>query len=457
MSGLGLIIVFIISIVAMIVLISKFNVHPFISIMAIALAMAIIVGIPITEIPGVIGSGFSGIFSSIGIVIILGALIGNILEQTGAAIKLADMVVEKVGEKRPELAIMIMGWIVSIPVFCDSGFVILNPIRKAMSRKTGASSVAMTVALSAGLYSTHVYVPPTPGPIAAAGSLGVGNNLLLVIVLGALVSIPGMFFALLYSKYIGKKVTSSDEISDKEIIQEYEDIVKEQDLPSGFLSLAPILAPILLMALSSLAVVLKMDSWFGDLLLFLGNPVIALAVGLIFAVILMKNTNNLKEFNQITEETLKVVGPILFVTGAGGVLGKVISTAGFVEYIEQNAASISKVGIFFPFLISAILKTAQGSSTVAITTTASIMGAYNESNTMMQALGMTSPTSAALVVLAIGAGAMTVSHANDSYFWVVTNLGGLEPEDGYKTQTVMTLIMGVTGMVSVYLLNLFLG
>lgn len=457
MSGLGLIIVFIISIVAMIVLISKFNVHPFISIMAIALAMAIVVGIPITEIPGVIGSGFSGIFSSIGIVIILGALIGNILEQTGAAIKLADMVVEKVGEKRPELAIMIMGWIVSIPVFCDSGFVILNPIRKAMSRKTGASSVAMTVALSAGLYSTHVYVPPTPGPIAAAGSLGVGNNLLLVMVLGALVSIPGMFFALLYSKYIGKKVTSSDEISDKEIIQEYEDIVKEQDLPSGFLSLAPILAPILLMALSSLAVVLKMDSWFGDLLLFLGNPVIALAVGLIFAVILMKNTNNLKEFNQITEETLKVVGPILFVTGAGGVLGKVISTAGFVEYIEQNAASISKVGIFFPFLISAILKTAQGSSTVAITTTASIMGAYNESNTMMQALGMTSPTSAALVVLAIGAGAMTVSHANDSYFWVVTNLGGLEPEDGYKTQTVMTLIMGVTGMVSVYLLNLFLG
>jgi GntP family gluconate:H+ symporter len=166
MSGLPLIIVFVLAIIVMIVAISKFKVHPFLAIMGVSLILAILAGIPfvdtvgedgetISGIPSVIGAGFSSTFSSIGIVIILGALIGSILEQTGAALKLADMVIKLVGSKRPELAIELMGWVVSIPVFCDSGFVILNPIRKSIVKRTGASSVAMTVALSAGLYISH--------------------------------------------------------------------------------------------------------------------------------------------------------------------------------------------------------------------------------------------------------------------------------------------------------------
>ena len=224
MTGLPLIIVFVLAIIVMIVAISKFKVHPFLAIMGVSLILAILAGIPFVDktvdgktvagIPTVIGQGFSGTFSSIGIVIILGALIGSVLEKTGAALKLADMVIKIVGKKHPELAIELMGWVVSIPVFCDSGFVILNPIRKALVKRTAVSSVAMTVALSAGLYISHVFIPPTPGPIAAANTLGVGDNLLLVMGLGVLCSILPLIAGLMYAMYIGKKIKSQDEIED---------------------------------------------------------------------------------------------------------------------------------------------------------------------------------------------------------------------------------------------------
>ena len=457
MSGVALIITFIIAIAIMIVAISKWNVNPFLALMGISLLLAIVVGIPLKDIPGTIGSGFSGIFSSIGIVIILGALIGTILEKTGAALKLAEMVVRLVGQKHPQLAMEIMGWVVSIPVFCDSGFVILDPIRKALRKKTQFSSVAMTVALSAGLYTSHVLIPPTPGPIAAAGTLGIGNNLFMVILMGTVISIPSLVVAYFYANYIGKRVKSADEIGEDLDSQDYEELLKSfGSLPNGFLALAPILVPILCMALGSLSNALKWAGNLGTLCTFIGTPIIALTIGLFFGIILLGQKGILKDFNVMTTETLKVVGPILFITAAGGVLGKVISSAGFVTYMKENAAALSMVGIFFPFLISAILKTAQGSSTVAITTTAGIMGSFVESGSMMSALGLTSPMAAVLTVMAIGAGAMTVSHANDSYFWVVTNFGRLKPEDGYKTQTMVTLLQGITCMIFIWIFSLIL-
>ena len=184
MTGVPFVVVFILAIIVMIVMISKFKIHPFLSIMLVSMVLGLIGGIPwvntsdadgntINGIATVIGSGFSSTFTSIGIVIIFGAMVGSFLEATGAALKLADMVVKLVGPKHPELAIELMGWVVSIPVFCDSGFVVLNPIRKALVKRTGASSVAMTMCLSAGLYASHVFIPPTPGPIAAANTLGV--------------------------------------------------------------------------------------------------------------------------------------------------------------------------------------------------------------------------------------------------------------------------------------------
>ena len=458
MTGIPLIIAFVVAVVLMIVAISKWKVHPFLSIMAVSVLLALVAGIPLVKtgdtngIADVIGAGFSGTFSSIGIVIILGALIGSILEQTGAALKLADMVVKLVGKKNPELALQLMGWVVSIPVFCDSGFVILDPIRKALVKRTGKSSVACTVALSCGLYISHVFIPPTPGPIAAANTLGIGDSLLLVIGLGVLCSIFPLVAGYFFAKFIGKKVKSADEIaaSNNEVVKTYEELVASYGkLPGGFNALAPIVIPVILMALGTIGKQVGITGFALDLLTFLGTPIISLAVGTIFAILQLALAKKMGDFYKITNDTLKTVGPILFVTAAGGVLGKVISSTTMVDYIKENANFLMDLGIFFPFLLAAILKTAQGSSTVAITTTAGIMAP------MMASLGLDTPVLAALTVMAIGAGAMTVSHANDSYFWVVTNFGEMTPDQGYKTQTVLTLVMGVASIIGIFLVSLF--
>ena len=451
--------VFVAVIALMIFSISKLKIHPFLSILGCALLLALIMGIPLRSIADVIGKGFSTIFASIGLVIILGTLIGLVLERSGAALTLAESVLRLLGKRHPQLAIMLIGWIVSIPVFCDSGFVIVNPIRKWMSRKSGVSSVTMTVALAAGLYVAHVFIPPTPGPVAAAGLVGLGDNLMLVILVGAALSIFPLAAAYIFANRVGRKVHSSDEEEDVDIQEVVGDSKKR---PSTLLSILPIILPIVFMGAGSLVSVLKLEGTVADIFFFLGKPVIALAVGVICSLPLLryiaeeKKEKSSQSLYGITENALRTAGPIVFITAAGAVLGQVIYDAGFVELIKANANVFSTLGILFPFIIAAILKTAQGSSTVAMTTTAGIMGLFSSSDSLMAALGMTTPLSAALVVMAIGAGAMTVSHANDSYFWVVTRLGGLSVKDGYKTQTRATLIMGITSAIVLYLASLFL-
>ncbi len=454
MSGLGLLVLLFVAIVLLIVSISKWKVHPFLALMGIALLLAIFAGIPLVQIPKIIGKGFSGIFSSIGIVIIFGALIGYILERTGGALKLADVVVQKLGDKKPELAVLLMGWIVSIPVFCDSGYVILSPIRKAMQHKMKIAGISLSVALSGGLYISHVFLPPTPGPIAAAGMLGIADSLILVIAFGFIVSIPALFIAYKFAQKIGEKIMIEDEF--KEVDKAYEEAVDVKNLPSTFDSFAPIVAPIIFMALGSIVAMAKWSGMVADFFRFLGTPIIALAIGLLFSINLLRKQKQLKDFYDLTNKTLQIVGPILFITAAGAVLGKVIAGAGFADFIKQNASNIQFLGIFFPFIIAAILKTAQGSSTVAIITTAGIMGAYSVDGGVMSSLGFTTPLAATLVVMAIGAGAMTISHANDSYFWVVTKFGGINAQNGYKSHTLNTLLMGVGSIVFIYILSLIL-
>ncbi|MEX3503977.1 GntP family permease [Corynebacterium sp. LK2510] len=465
MTGIALIAAFAAAIALMIVMIAKWRIHPFISIMLVSLGLGLIGGIPLVDrtddtgekIPGiatVIGEGFSGTFTSIGIVIILGALIGLILEKTGGAFQIADALVRLIGRKRPVLAMQLMGWIVSIPVFCDSGFVILNPIRRALARRTAASSVAMTVALSAGLYTSHVFIPPTPGPIAAANTLGIGDNLLIVIALGAVVSIPAMIVAYFFARYIGKRVTTDEdmhELSDAELEGLYEELRRSYGrLPSAGAALIPIVFPILAMAAGTVSKAAGWTGIAGDLVEFIGTPVIALALGTAIAVAVLAQVGRAGELYDITEDTLRVVGPILFITAAGGVLGKVIANTDLVDFVQANATAFASMGLFFPFIVSAILKTAQGSSTVALVTTSGIVAP------LLPALGLESPVQIALAVMAIAAGAMTVSHANDSYFWVVTNFGSMTPQQGYRTQTVVTLLMGITSIIFIWILGIFL-
>ncbi len=437
--------IFAAAIVLMVVAIARFKVHPFLAILATAILLAALLGVPFADIPDVIGKGFGGVSSGIALVIIFGTLIGSVLEHTGGAVALARAVERVVGKRHPRLAMMLIGWIVSIPVFCDSGFVLVSPIGKSLAHRSGISPVPLMLALAAGLFASHVFIPPTPGPVAAAGMTGLENNLLLVIGLGVIISLLSLIPAYFFTGRFGKVNSEPSENSES---SEPTEISKSCSASLAFL---PIVLPIVLMALGSVAALATLPAGVAATLTFLGKPVIALMIALLSCLPLLMQTKMTSKFYDITQSSLKTAGPIIFITAAGGVLGAVVVASGFVDIIKESGDALKALGVVFPFIIAAILKSAQGSSTVAITTTASMMGMFNDSSSMMSALGFTSPLAAALVVMAIGAGAMTVSHANDSYFWVVTGFGGIKARDGYRTMTLMTLIMGLTAIILIAL------
>lgn len=443
-------IVFVIAIAFMVIAIARWKIHPFLAIIATALVLAVILGIPLKTIPDTIGKGFSSIFTGIGLVIIFGTMIGSVLEKTGAALAMAKAVERVVGRRFPRLAMMLIGWIVSIPVFCDSGFVLVSPIGKSLARRTGQSPVGLMLALGAGLFASHVFIPPTPGPVAAAGMMGLEDNLLMVIVAGVVISLLTLIPAYFFAGKIGKKITTVGVDLDEDSSS------TNENYPSAVLSFLPIIVPVVLMAMGSVVSMMKLPEWLASIFSFLGKPVIALMVAFMCCIPLLAKRRLLTQSYGIINDSLMTAGPIIFITAAGSVLGNVIVESGFVEILKQYCGTLSVLGVVFPFIIAAILKSAQGSSTVAITTTASIMGMFGDSSSMMHALGFTTPLAATLVVMAIGAGAMTVSHANDSYFWVVTGFGGIRATDGYRSFTLMTLIMGLTAIILISLAALIL-
>ena len=449
MTTIGTLLIFAAAIVLMVVAIARWKVHPFLAIMGTAILLAVLLGVPYTDIPDVIGKGFGGVFSGIALVIILGTLIGSVLEHTDGAVALARAVERVVGKRHPRLAMMLIGWIVSIPVFCDSGFVLVSPIGKSLAHRSGTSPVPLMLALAAGLFASHVFIPPTPGPVAAAGMVGLENNLLLVIGMGIVISLLSLIPAYFFAGHIGKRVQAAEPTSDVLATE-------DEHHCSATLAFLPIVLPIVLMALGSVAALTQLPSGITTALTFLGKPAIALMIALLSCLPLLMKRKMTGQFYDITQSSLKTAGPIIFITAAGGVLGAVVVASGFVDIIKESGEALKALGVVFPFLIAAILKSAQGSSTVAITTTASMMGMFNDSGSMMNALGFTSPLAAALVVMAIGAGAMTVSHANDSYFWVVTGFGGIKARDGYRTMTLMTLMMGLTAIALITLASLLI-
>jgi gluconate:H+ symporter, GntP family len=338
----------------------------------------------------------------------------------------------------------IIGYIVSIPVFCDSAFVILSSLKKSLVLKTGKSSVALSIALATGLYATHTFVPPTPGPIAAAGNLGLENQLGLVILFGLLVAAFAMFTGYLWASLVGKKYkTSEDEIS------ENTEVHSEKKLPSAAKSLMPILVPIFLIALRSVAT--YPTEPFGKGIIFLifsfsGQPVNALLIGFLLSVLLFPKLNK-ETLTGWIGDGISAAAPILLITGAGGAFGTILKEAQIGDTLGNLLAGY-QLGIFLPFIIAAAFKTAQGSSTVAMIATSALIAP------LLSTIGLDSLNGKVLAVMATGAGAMTISHANDSYFWVVTQFSGMDVKTGLKTHTMGTLIQGVSSIIFIYLLTL---
>ncbi|MGY0400238.1 MAG: GntP family permease [Ostreibacterium sp.] len=440
-----LVIILLIAIGFIVLVTSKWRLHPFIALLIAAYGIALSVNMGYADIAKTITKGFGGILSYIGIVIVLGTIIGVILEKSGAAIQMANVVLKMVGKKRPVLAMSVIGYIVSIPVFCDSGFVILNALKQSLVKQLKVSGVAMSVALATGLFATHTLVPPTPGPIAAAGNLMV-DNLGLVIIFGLFISIitmlAGYFWALRSGKiYKSGEDTLIDLETNSEVISKY------GKLPSPFKSFAPIFIPIFLMALASTIklVFAHMDDYtFYKVFLFLGTPTNALLIGLLLATLLLPKLDE-ERLSGWIGEGVKNSGEILIITGAGGALGAVLKASGIGAYLGDVLQTLN-LGILVPFIIAAALKSAQGSSTTALVVTSTIM------YPLLSNLGLDSEIGKVLTVMAIGAGAMTISHANDSFFWVVSRFSQMDVPTAYKTYTTATLIQGLVTMVIVYIL-----
>lgn len=442
--GTRLLAALVISVLFIVVATAKFKLHPFLALLFAAYGAGLIAGLPAAEIVSTITAGFGNLMGNIGIVIILGTLIGVILEKSGAALKMADITIKVVGKKHPSLAMGIIGYIVSIPVFCDSAFVILSGLKRQLALKTGKPAVALSIALATGLYASHTFVPPTPGPIAAAGNLGLERQLGLVILFGLVVAFFTMMAGYFWANYVGKKYRSGE---DTEAIQK-EEPSPEQKLPNGFSSLLPVLLPIVLIALRSILILIykNQEAFIFKMADFFGNPVNALLVGLACAFFLIPGQNK-KMLSGWISEGLIAAAPILIITGAGGAFGAILKTTHIGDYLGESLSGYN-LGIFLPFIIAAALKTAQGSTTVSLVATSALIAP------LLPELGLDSETGRVLVVMAVGAGAMVVSHANDSYFWVVTQFSKIEPAIGFKTHTIATLIQGVAAMAVVYLLSL---
>lgn len=437
-----LIVLLILAVAFIVVSTTKFKLHPFLALIFAAIGFGLLSGMPFAEIVNSVNSGFGDIVGHIGLVIVIGCIIGTFLEESGGAYVMAQGIVRLAGKKRVPLAMLIVGCFISIPVYADSGFVILSPLNKAITKKSGISLACTAIALSLGLTITHCLVPPTPGPVAATAILGA--DLGLVILIGLIVSVfvaaESYFFVTRYASR-----TYIDPDPDGEITVEEDDA---KDKPSALRSFLPVVVPLVLIVFKSISDF--PGAPFGEgvvasVLRFVGEPVVALIIGMILSFFLPKKFDReLLSTTGWVGKSLTSAAVIIMITAAGGSFGMILRNSGIADILGESLAG-ANVGIWLPFIIAAALKSAQGSSTVAIVTTASLIAP------MMEALGFVSPVGRALAVMSLCSGAMVMSHVNDSFFWVVTQLSGMNVKTGCKLHGIGTLLGGLTAMLVVWI------
>jgi GntP family gluconate:H+ symporter len=384
-------------------------------------------------------SGSGAVFASIGLIIALGTILGEILEKTGAVTAIANFILQKAGSKYALISMSALGGLVGIPVFCDSGFIIISRLAGSISKQSNISYAALSIALATGLYTTHVLIPPTPGPLAAVGNFNMADNIGWVIFLGLIVSIPPILIGWYFARSIAKKQFAL-QVAD-ENNQENE---SQTPAPRLFISMFPLLLPVVLIAFGSISNFMNLDPRQKSMLHFLCNPTIALLLGVIAALLLLA-FNRKKEWNGFIQQSLFQAGPIIFITAAGGALGAILKATPIAEEFKLLVSNNDVSTIwFFPisFLLAAGLKTAQGSSTASLIITSSIIAP------LLAGMNLEHAGAKALLVLCIGAGAMTVSHANDSYFWVVSHYGKIPVKNMYRYFTSATFFMGLSILLS---------
>ena len=432
---------------------AKLKWHPFLVLILSAFLVALFYQVPLNTVAKTISDGFGGILGYIGLVIVFGTIIGLILEKTGAAIVMAETVIKVLGPRFPTLTMSIVGAVVSVPVFCDSGYIILNSLKETLAERLHVSSVAMSIALATGLYATHTFVPPTPGPIAAAGNLGLESNLGLVIMVGVVVTAVAVLAGWWWSNRFLNVAPDNIDALNAPAATLPENMKTRDDyssMPSATMAFLPIIVPIVLICLSSVANFPSAPFGSGtltDILVFIGNPLTALLIGLFLSFLLINTEQKTQQISDSISQGLVVAAPILLITGAGGAFGAMLKVTPIGDYLGTTLSALG-LGIFMPFIVSAALKTAQGSTTVALVTTSAMIAP------LLDQISLDSELGRVFCVMAIGAGAMTISHANDSFFWIVSQFSRMSVAQAYKAHSMATGIQGVTSIVFIWLLTL---
>lgn len=421
----------------------KFDIHPFLALFVGAILYGLLMQMPSEMILKSISDGFGGVMGSVGLLILLGVILGTFLEKTGGAIVIADKILKWIGKKSVNLSMMLSGWVLSIPVFGDSTIIMMNPIAKSLAIKSNSSYAANIVALSLGAMASHSLVPPTPGPIATAGILeaDLGQVIFFGIIVSVITLIPIYIFV---NKFVSKIPLQPTFVTD-------ENLLDKKQLPSFFSSLLPVVIPLILIILASIVQYPTRpfgENEFSKIIEFLGAPVIALLLGTFLSFTLpQKFDKKLLSASGWLGEAILLAAPVILITGAGAVFGKMLQNSGIGDLVTSTMRD-ANWGIFLPFLIAFALKTAQGSTTVAMITTASILAP------VLAMLGLDSELMRVFTVLAIGAGSLAISHANDSGFWVVTQLSGMTIKQGNISHSLGTFIASITAISCIYLLSL---
>jgi len=423
--------------IALIVILStRYKVPAFFSLFLACMLFGLGAGMPVADVLGTVKDGFGNILKNLGLIIVLGTTLGLLLEYTGSTTVMANFLLKRMGKRFAPLAMSITGFIVGLPIFCDSGYIVLSGLNRSMAKRTGISIATMSVSLATGLLSVHCMVPPHPGASAAAATIGVDFGKLILI--GALASIPAMLIGNWWANYAGRN--APDKIA--------EDVTDDGPGhgPTLLKACLPVFVPIILIAIRSFLTkgIAGDPGWIKGVFAF-GDPVVALLIGVLLAFNCKRGWHK-NELSKILQDSVEKAGGVLVVIGMGGAFGAILTATKLGDHLSQSMA-LGTMGLFFPFLLTAVLKTAQGSSTVAIITASSLV------LPLLHALGLDTENGKLFCVLSMGAGSMTVSHTNDAYFWVISRFSGISMKTMLKVYTVSTLFMGIITLVTVYILS----
>lgn len=418
------------------------KIHPLPVLLLGAFIFGTVNGYGVLNTLNMLSSGFGNTVRGIGIIIIAGTVIGAFMEQRGALKVIARKIIFVTGEKRTPLAMSIIGYVVSICIFCDSAFIILIGLWKKIGFLAKLPLAAGAVALSMGLFASHCFIPPTPGPLAAMDALGADFGLVLLFgSIAALAAAAGGYF---YAVYAGKnEVLSDPEENSAEL-----EIIFTGHWLKAFM---PIVIPLFLIASASISKVCSgLPSILLNIIQILGSPVIALSIGAVAAIFFLGKFHR----DELTVEGImgKAVADaanILVITAGGGAFGEVLKQVDFSTILPEKVSSMGVLAIFIPLFFASVIKIAQGSSTLAIVTTAGL------TVPLLEQLHLTPPVMRALTCCAICCGGMMVSHTNDSFFWVVTRFSGMNVRQGLKLQTIGSLVSGISAALVLLLIAVF--